>query len=59
MQALDQNIGLALIHQISPQEALERTAARWEEITNRYGREHQKEHYHQWKRQLEALGGGR
>ncbi|WP_156920657.1 hypothetical protein [Thermicanus aegyptius] len=43
----------------SPQEALERTAARWEEITNRYGRVHQKEHYHQWKRQLEALGGGR
>lgn len=57
MQALDKNIGLAFIHEISAQEALERTAAEWEKITDRYGREDQAKHYLQWKEQLEAMRG--
>lgn len=55
MQSLDRNIGLALINKLTPEEALQRTVEEWETITNKYGRETQKEYYHEWLRKLEEV----
>lgn len=55
MQILDRNIGLALIHKLSAEEALQKTAAEWEKLTERYGRERQKEHYRRWLKNLEEV----
>lgn len=55
MQVLDRHIGLALMHKQSAKEALERTAVEWEQITERYGREKQKEHYRQWLQNLNEV----
>jgi len=55
MQSLDRNIGLAQIGKLSPEEALHKTAAEWETITNKYDREQQKKYYQDWLRRLEAV----
>ena len=41
MQTLDKNIHLALIHKLTAEEALQKTADEWNEITERYGRTEQ------------------
>jgi len=56
MQALDENIQKALIHNSSAEEALQQTAAEWNEITQRYGRSVQANHYRQWLDLLEEVG---
>ncbi len=40
-RALDQNLSEAMIGRLAPQEALDRTAVAWDEITNRRGRDDQ------------------
>ncbi|WP_075980060.1 ABC transporter substrate-binding protein [Bacillus massilinigeriensis] len=55
MQVLDRNIGLALIKKVSAEEALNNTAAEWEKITERYGRESQIKYYNQWIDKLEEV----
>ncbi|WP_235816541.1 extracellular solute-binding protein [Bacillus massilinigeriensis] len=55
MQSLDNNIGLALIGNLSPEEALEKTAKEWEQITDQYGRENQKQHYKAWLNKVEKI----
>jgi len=49
---LDYELTQALAGQKSPKEALDDTAAAWEEITDRLGRESQKQY---WQAQLEAM----
>lgn len=51
MQSLDRHIALALMHKLSAAEALQQTAAEWEQITQRYGREQQKQNYQHWLKQ--------
>ncbi len=41
VRALDQNLSEAMIGRLSPQEALDRTARSWDDITNRRGRDQQ------------------
>lgn len=48
MLVLDNNIGLALIGNLSPEDALEKTAREWNEITDQYGIEKQKQYYKAW-----------
>lgn len=55
MQILDENIGLALIGKVSPEEALDKTALEWEKITISYGREKQKAYYREWLQHLEEV----
>lgn len=55
MQILDQNIGLALIGNITAKEALTQTAMEWNRITDTYGREQQKKYYHEWLAKLEEV----
>lgn len=55
MQILDQNIGLALINKISPEEALQNTAKEWDKLTESYGREEQKKYYQEWLTNLEEV----
>ena len=47
LRALDQNLSKAMISQLSPQEALDRTAKAWDEITNRRGHDQQLLQYQQ------------
>jgi len=44
-RALDQNLSEAMIGRLQPQEALNRTAKAWDEISNRRGRENQLKQY--------------
>jgi multiple sugar transport system substrate-binding protein len=44
-RALDQNLSEAMVGRLSPQEALERTARAWSDITNRRGLELQRQQY--------------
>lgn len=55
MQALDQNIHLALIHKLTAEAALQKTADEWNAITEKYGRTKQSKHYKEW---LSLLKGG-
>lgn len=55
MQSLDRNMGLALINKLTPEQALEQTEREWEAITNKYGRDTQKQYYHEWVRKLEEV----
>ncbi|MDQ0155524.1 ABC transporter substrate-binding protein [Robertmurraya andreesenii] len=55
MQALDEKIGLALIGQLTAQEALDQTAIEWNRITESYGREQQKIYYQKWLAKLEEV----
>lgn len=55
MQILDQNIHLALIHKLTAEEALLKTADEWNEITERYGRTEQSNQYKQWLDLLEEV----
>ncbi|WP_027417067.1 extracellular solute-binding protein [Aneurinibacillus terranovensis] len=55
MQVLDRNIGLALIHKLSPEQALRSTVAEWNKITDKYGRAEQEKHYERWLRCLEEV----
>ncbi|WP_458413070.1 ABC transporter substrate-binding protein [Schinkia sp. CFF1] len=48
MQSIDRNIQLALIGKLTAEEALDQTAAEWNEITEKYGRDSQKEYYQKW-----------
>lgn len=48
MQTLDTNIHLALIHKLTPEAALRKTADEWNKITERYGRTEQSNQYKQW-----------
>jgi multiple sugar transport system substrate-binding protein len=54
MQTLDNNIYLALLHKLAPQDALLKTADEWNKITDRYGRANQSKEYNQW---LQLLAG--
>ncbi|WP_234978370.1 ABC transporter substrate-binding protein [Bacillus tuaregi] len=56
MQALDQNIHKALIHNLTAEEALQQTAVEWNEITARYNANLQAVHYKQWLNLLEEVG---
>lgn len=56
MQALDQNIYLALIHKETAQKALQDTAAEWNKITDHYGRAKQEKYYQQYLDLLAASG---
>lgn len=55
MQTLDQNIYLALIHKISAEEALQKTAQEWDSLTEQYGRNEQILHYRNWLDLLEGV----
>lgn len=55
MQALDNNIYLALIHKLTPKDALQKTADEWNKITEQYGREKQATNYKQWLQLLEGV----
>ena len=44
-RALDQNLSEAMIGRLDPQEALDRTAQSWDEITDRRGRDAQLQQY--------------
>ncbi|WP_017754802.1 extracellular solute-binding protein [Calidifontibacillus oryziterrae] len=55
MQSLDRNVGLALIQKLTPEEALRQTAEEWQDITNKYGRQQQKEYYGKWLEKLEKI----
>jgi multiple sugar transport system substrate-binding protein len=55
MQALDQNIYLALIHKTTAEAALKNTADEWNKITENYGRPQQSEYYKQWLNLLEGV----
>ena len=58
MRVLNEQIGLAMLGKAEPQQALRETAARWEELTNRIGRDRQKRLYRAWLqrvRQVSAL----
>jgi len=44
-RSLDQNLSKTMIGQLSPKEALDRTAREWDEITDRLGREDQLKQY--------------
>lgn len=55
MQILDQNIHLALIHKLTAEEALQKTADEWNEITENYGRKEQSIQYKQWLDLLEEV----
>lgn len=55
MQVLDENIHLALIKKLSPEQALEKTALQWNEITEKYGRAQQAEQYKQWLQHLKEV----
>lgn len=55
MQVLDRNIGIALLHKKSPEQALKDTAVEWEKITDRYGRDQQKSYYRNWLHSLEEV----
>jgi multiple sugar transport system substrate-binding protein len=44
-RSLDQNLSKTMIGQLKPQEALDRTAKEWDEITNRLGRADQLKQY--------------
>ena len=48
MQVLDQNIYLAYIYKLSAEDALQKTAMEWDQITERYGREQQALSYQKW-----------
>lgn len=48
MQILDENIHLSLIHKLTPEQALHKTADEWEHITEKYGRTQQAQQYKQW-----------
>lgn len=56
MQSLDRNMGLALIKKVTPEEALQQTAQEWQAITEKYGREEQKDYYGKWLQKLETIG---
>lgn len=55
MQTLDKNIQLALIHKLTAEAALQKTADEWNEITAKYGRTKQSKHYKQWIYLLEEV----
>lgn len=55
MQVLDKNLGLALLHKLTPEQALQQSAEEWEKITEHYGRENQKEHYQSWLEKFESV----
>lgn len=55
MQILDHYLNLALIRKITPEEALQNTAAEWEALTEKYGREQQKSYYKEWLQKLEDI----
>ncbi len=55
MQVLDKNIYSAIIHNITPEKALQETAVEWDKITERYGRTQQAENYQQWINLLEEV----
>lgn len=55
MQILDENIHLALIKKLTAKQALEKTAAEWQEITEKYGREKQIQEYKEWLRLVEEV----
>lgn len=56
MQALDKNIHLAIIKKLTAEEALQKTADEWNNITERYGRSEQAKHYKKWVGLLEEVG---
>lgn len=56
MQALDQNIYLALIHKKTAAEALKQTADEWNNITKKYGQARQAAHYQEWQNLLKEVG---
>ncbi|WP_458414451.1 ABC transporter substrate-binding protein [Schinkia sp. CFF1] len=56
MQALDHYLYLAMIGKVTPEEALESTAVKWEELTDKYGREQQKKYYKEWLQKLGEIG---
>ncbi|WP_338448937.1 extracellular solute-binding protein [Niallia oryzisoli] len=56
MQALDENIHKALIHNLTAEETLQLTAAEWNDITEQYGRNGQSDHYRQWLNLLKEVG---
>lgn len=55
MQALDNNIYLALIHKSTAETALQNTVDEWNKITDRYGRDQQANKYKQWLHLLEGV----
>lgn len=55
MQSIDRNMRLALINKLTPEEALQQTADEWEQITEKYGRETQKEYYQKWLASIEEV----
>lgn len=55
MQVLDTNIHLALIHKLTPEVALQKTADEWNKITERYGRTEQSNQYKQWLRLIKEV----
>lgn len=55
MQALDENINLALVHKLTASQALEKTVIEWEAITERFGRDQQALYYQQWLKELEEV----
>lgn len=48
MEAFDQNIYLAYIHKLTAQQALQKTANEWNQITDKYGRTQQAKAYKQY-----------
>ncbi len=55
MSILDRYLGLALINQLSPEEALQKTAVEWEKLTEKYGRDQQIKYYQQWLKKLNEV----
>lgn len=55
MQILDQNINLALIHKLTPKQALDKTTDEWNELTDQYGRTEQALQYKEWLDLLEEV----
>ena len=55
MQILDQNIYLALIHKLTPEEAITKNRRRMEYITESYGRSEQARQYKEWLNLLKEL----
>lgn len=49
INSLNTHLWQASRKEISPEEAMRRTAAEWEEITEKYGRENQRKYWHIFK----------
>lgn len=55
MQSIDRNMQLALLHKLTAEDALQKTATEWNEITEKYGRDSQKEYYQKWLQSTEEV----